>query len=95
MGSLSYAFSEISEEKRKRRGNGLKIYCSSKKITLREREEPSFSRTQCQVNDETKMGQIMEDIENENEELEVKNCPKNKNNIEKPKIVGECPSCKQ
>ena len=65
-------------------------------IILRKRDEPKSLRTQYQVQNETQIRRTQKVIKNNNDELEVKNYPKNKN--KQPKIqkqLPNCPSCKR
>ena len=55
----------------------------TEKIILRKRDPPSSLRTQYQVQNETKMRRNQKVIENDNDELIVKNYSKNKNKVEK------------
>ena len=67
-------------------------------IILRKRDPPTSLRTQCQVQNETQIRKNQKVIRNDNDELIVKNYPKNKN---KPPIIHQqsklpnCPSCKR
>ena len=66
-------------------------------IILRQREEPKFLRTQYQVQNETQIRRNQKVIKNDNDQLVVKNYPKNKQPIiqqQKFKLPN-CPSCKQ
>ena len=64
-------------------------------IILRLRDEPKSLRTQCQVQNETKIRRNQKVIKNDNNELIVKNYPKNnqpftqQQNFKPP----HCPSC--
>ena len=65
-------------------------------IVLRKRDPPNSLRTQYQVQNETEIGRNQKIIKNDNDQLVVKNYPKNKN---KQTIIQEqlpnCPSCKR
>ena len=65
-------------------------------IILRKRDPPTSLRTQYQVQNETQIRRNQKVIKNDNDELIVKNYPKNKNKhpiIQKQ--LPNCPSCKQ
>ena len=65
-------------------------------IILRLRDEPKSLRTQYQVQNETQIRRNQKVIKNDNDQLIVKNYPKNKN--KQPVIrqqLPNCPSCKQ
>ena len=65
-------------------------------IILRKRDEPKSPRTQYQVQNEAQIRKNQKVIKNYNNELVVKNYPKNKNKhpiIQKQ--LPNCPSCKQ
>ena len=65
-------------------------------IILRKRDEPKSLRTQFQVQNNTQIKKNQKVIKNDNNQLVVKNYPKNKNkhpNIQKQ--LPNCPSCKQ
>ena len=65
-------------------------------ILLRKRDEPKSLRTQYQVQNETQIRKNQKVIKNDDDQLIVKNYPKNKNkqpNIQKQ--LPNCPSCKQ
>ena len=66
-------------------------------IILRKRDPPASSRTQYQVQNETKIRRNQKVIKNDNNELLVKNYPKNKQPIiQQQKFKPpNCPSCKQ
>ena len=67
-------------------------------IILRLRYPPLSLRTQYQVQNETQIRKNQKVIKNDNNELEVKNYPKNNNLpiIQQPKFKPpNCPSCKQ
>ena len=68
-------------------------------IILRKRDEPKYLRTQYQVQNETQIRRNQKVIKNDNDQLVVKNYPKNKNKqsiIQQQKIKPpNCPSCKQ
>ena len=65
-------------------------------IILRKRNPPTSLRTQYQVQNETQIRRNQKVIKNDNNQLIVKNYPKNKNKhpIIKPQLPN-CPSCKQ
>ena len=66
-------------------------------IILRKRDEPKSLRTQNQVQNETQIRRNQKVIKNDNDQLVVKNYPKNKQPIvqqQKFKLPN-CPSCKQ
>ena len=66
-------------------------------IILRKRDPPTSLRTQYQVQNETQIRKNQKVIKNDNDELIVKNYPKNKNkqsNIQQSKLPN-CPSCKR
>ena len=75
------------------------IVHQTEKIILRENNLPTSSRTQYQVQNETRIWKNQKVIKNDNGELEVENYPKN----EKPLIQNQqrnfklpnCSSCKQ
>ena len=65
-------------------------------IILRKRDPPTSLRTQYQVQNETQIRRNQKVIKNDNNQLVVKNYPKNKNRqpiIQKQ--LPNCPSCKQ
>ena len=65
-------------------------------IILRKRDPPTSLRTQYQVQNETQIRRIQKVIKNDNDQLVVKNYPKNKNKqaiIQKQ--LPNCPSCKR
>ena len=63
-------------------------------IILRKRDPPTSLRTQYQVQNETQIRKNQKVIKNDNNQLVVKNYPKNKNKQQKFKPPN-CPSCKQ
>ena len=66
-------------------------------IILRKGDEPKSLRTQYQIQNETQIRKNQKVIKNDNDELIVKNYPKNKNKqpiFQQPKLPN-CPSCKQ
>ena len=68
----------------------------TEKIILRKRDEPKSLRTQYQVQNETQIRRNQKVIRNDNDQLVVKNYPKNKN--KQPSIqqqLPNCPSCKR
>ena len=66
----------------------------SENIILRKRDPPKSLRTQYQVQNETKIRRNQKVIKNDNNQLIVKNYPKNKQPIIQ-KQLPNCPSCKQ
>ena len=66
-------------------------------IILRLRDEPKSLRTQYQVQNETQIRKNQKVIKNDNNELIVRNYPKNKQpNIQQQKFkLPNCPSCKR
>ena len=65
-------------------------------IILRKRDEPKSLRTQYQVQNETQIRKNQKVIKNDNNQLIVKNYPKNEN--KQPTIhqqLPNCPSCKR
>ena len=68
-------------------------------IILRKRDPPASLRTQYQIQNETKIRRNQKVIKNEDDQLIVKNYPKNKNKqpiIQQQKFKPpNCPSCKQ
>ena len=68
-------------------------------IILRKRDPPTSLRTQYQVQNETQIRRNQKIIKNDNDQLMVKNYPKNKNKqpiIQQQKFkTPNCPSCKQ
>ena len=66
-------------------------------IILRKRDPPSSLRTQYQVQNETQIRRNQKVIKNDNDQLVVKNYPKNKQSIiQQQKFKPpNCPSCKQ
>ena len=73
-----------------------KIY-PTENIILRKRDPPSSLRTQYQVQNETQIRRNQKVIKSDNDELIVKNYPKNKQSIiQQQKFKPpNCPSCKQ
>ena len=63
-------------------------------IILRLRDEPKSLRTQYQIQNDTKIRRNQEVIKNDNDQLIVKNYPKNKQRIIQ-KQLPNCPSCKR
>ena len=65
-------------------------------IILRLRDEPKSLRTQYQVQNETQIRRNQKVVKNDNDQLVVKNYPKNKKQpiIQQSKLPN-CPSCKQ
>ena len=65
-------------------------------IILRKRDPPTSLRTQYQVQNETLIRKNQKVIKNDNNQLVVKNYPKNKNKHPiVQKQLPNCPSCKQ
>ena len=66
-------------------------------IRLRKRDPPTSLRTQYQVQNETRVRRNQKVIKNDNNQLVVKNYPKNKQpNIQQQKFkLPNCPSCKR
>ena len=66
-------------------------------IILRKRDPPTSLRTQYQVQNETQIRKNQKVIKNDNDELIVKNYPKNKQSIvpQQKFKPSNCPSCKQ
>ena len=64
-------------------------------IILRKRDPPTSLRTQYQVQNETQIRKNQKVIKNDNDELIVKNYPKNKNKQPNIQQLPNCPSCKQ
>ena len=65
-------------------------------IILRLRDEPKSLRTQYQVKNETQIRRNQKVIRNKNNEVVVKNYPKNKQPIQQQKFKPpNCPSCKR
>ena len=78
------------------RDHRYKIHPTKNNI-LRLRDEPKSLRTQYQVQNETKVRRNQKVIKNDNDQLIVKNYPKNKQPIiQQQKFKPpNCPSCKQ
>ena len=66
----------------------------TEKIILRKRDPPTSLRTQYHVQNETQIRRSQKVIRNDNDQLVVKNYPKNKQPIIQ-KQLPNCPSCKQ
>ena len=66
-------------------------------IILRKRDPPTSLRTQYQVQNDTQIKKNQKVIKDNNDELTIKNYPKNKQPIiQKPKFQPpNCPTCKQ
>ena len=64
-------------------------------IILRKRDPPTSLRTQYQVQNETQIRRNQKVIKNDNDQLIVKNYPKNKNKQPIIQQLPNCPSCKQ
>ena len=78
-------------------GHRYKIH-PTEKIILRKIEPPSSLRTQYQVQNETKIRRNQKVVKNYNDELIVKNYPKNekkKQVIIQQQQIPNCPSCKE
>ena len=68
----------------------------TEKIILRKRDPPQSPRTQYQVQNETQIKKNQKVIKNDNDQLAVKNYPKNKQPIQQPKFKPpNCPSCER
>ena len=68
----------------------------TEKIILRKRDPPTSLRTQYQVQNETQVRRNQKVIKKDNEQLVVKNYPKNKNKQQIiQKQLANCPSCKR
>ena len=63
-------------------------------IILRKRDPPTPLRTQYQVQNETRIRKNQNVIKNDNDQLVIKNCPRNKQTIIQ-KQLPNCLSCKQ
>ena len=90
---MKYLNGEYSAEVKDHR---YKIHLTEN-IILRKRDEPKSLRTQYQVQNETQIRRNQKVIKHDNDELIVKNYPKNKQPIvqqQKFKLPN-CPSCKQ
>ena len=90
---MKYLNGEYYEEVKDKR---YKIH-PTENIILRLRVEPKWLRTQYQVQNETQIRKNQKVIKNDNDQLIVKNYPKNKQpNIQQQKFKPpNCPSCKQ
>ena len=67
-------------------------------IILRKRDPPTSLTTQYQIQNETKIRRNQKIIKNDNDQLVVKNYPKNKNKqpiIQQQPKLPNCPSCKR
>ena len=64
-------------------------------IKLRKRDPPTSLRTQYQVQNETQIRKNQKVIRNDNDQLVVKNYPKNKQPIKQQPKLPNCPSCKR
>ena len=66
-------------------------------ILLRKRDPPTSLRTQYQVQNETRIRRNQKVIKNDNNQLVVKNYPKNKHRfVQQQKLKPpNCPTCKQ
>ena len=67
----------------------------SENIILRKRDPPTSLRTQYQIPNETKIRRNQKVIKNDNDQLIVKNYPKNKQPIIRQPKSPNCPSCKR
>ena len=78
------------------RDHRLKIH-PTENIILPKRDEPKSLRTQYQVQNETQIRKNQKVVKNDNDQLVVKNYPKNKQSITQQQIFKppNCPSCKQ
>ena len=74
----------------------FKIHPTEKTI-LSKRDPPTSMRTQYQVQNNTQIRRSQKVIKNDNDELIVKNYPKNKQPIQQQQKfkLPNCPSCKQ
>ena len=59
------------------------------------RDEPKSLRTQYQVQNGTRIRKNRKDIKNDNDQLVVKNYPKNKNKQPIFQQLPKCPSCRR
>ena len=64
-------------------------------IISRKRDEPKSLRTQYQIQNDTKIRTNQVVIKNDNDQLVVKNYPKNKNIQQQKFKPPNCPSCKR
>ena len=64
-------------------------------IILRKREEPKSLRTQYQIQNEKQIRRNQKVIKNDNDQLVVKNYPKNNQSIIQQSKLPNCPSCKR
>ena len=64
-------------------------------IILRKRDEPKSLRTQYQIQNDTKIRRNQKVIKNDNNQLIVKNYPKNKNIQQQKFKPPNCPICKR
>ena len=79
------------------KGHRYKIH-PTENLIIRKRDPPQSLRTQYQVQNETQIRKNQKDIRDDNNQLVVKNCPKNKKKpiIQQPNYKPpNCPSCKQ
>ena len=78
------------------RDHRFKIH-PTEKIILRKRNPPTSLRTQYQVQNETTIRRNQKFMKNDNDQLVVKNYPKNKQPIIQQREIKlpKCPSCKQ
>ena len=74
--------------------NRFKIHLTENKI-LRKRDPSTSLRTQYQVQNETQIRRNQKVIKNDNDQLVVKNYPKNKNKQPNIQQLSNCPSCKR
>ena len=70
---------------------------STETILIRKRDPPTFLRTHYQVQNKTRIRRNQKVIKNDNDELVVKNYPKNKQpKLQQQKFkLPNCPTCKQ
>ena len=78
------------------KNNRYKIH-PTENIILRKRDEPKSFRTQYQVQNQTQIRRNQKVVRNDNDELIVKNYPKNKQPISQQQKIKppNCPTCKQ
>ena len=69
---------------------------ATENIILRKRDPPTSLRTQYQVQNETQIRRNQKIIKNDNDQLIVKNYPRNKKQpIQQQPKLPDCPSCKR
>ena len=66
---------------------------ATENIFLRKRDPPQSLRTQYQVQDETQIRKIQKVIIIDNDDMIVKNYPKNEQPIQQQPKLPKCPSC--